>query len=252
MTFLDTNAWLGEWPFTGVACRDVASLSACWRRHGIGGGWVSSLASLWPLDPMPANRALRAALNGKRAIMPLPVLNPLAPDWTPHLSELADWRNVRAVRLAPGYGGWSLASRAGCEATRAIAARGLRVVLTARLVDERHEHPSLRVKPVPVAAIVRWLDEVPECRPLIQGLTRWEIEELAGTTDRFFVDLSFAEWADTIAVVGRSVSPRRIVFGSLTPLHVARAQVDKVARSPAAAATRAAIARHNAERFLRS
>ncbi len=250
MTFYDTHAWIGEWPFLNLPVRDAAGLRRHWRKHDIGGGLVSSLASLWPTDPMPANRALRTALERTRSMTPLPVLNLFGPGWEQDLAELLAWPELRAVRLAPGYGGWNLRSKAAAEAATAITAAGKRVVLTARLWDERHEHPALKVKPVAVAAIVRWLEAAPTCTPLIHGLTRWDAEKLAESTDRFFTDLSYIEWEDTLAVLAPKIPLKRIVFGSLTPLHVCQAQVAKVADSSVAKSRRAAVAAGNAERFF--
>ncbi len=252
MTFFDTNAWVGEWPFLNLPVRDPAGLRRHWRGHGIAGGLVSSFSALWPTDPMPANRTLRAAIGQSRTMISLPVLNLWGPGWERDLAELMGWRELQAVRLAPGYGGWSLRARAAREAAAAIEAQGKRVVLTARLWDERHEHPALKVKPVKVGDIVRWLEAVPDCTPLIHGLTRWELEKLAESTDRFFTDLSYAEWEDTLGVMTRTLASRRIVFGSLTPLQVSAAQVEKIAASPQPVRVRRAVAAENARKFLGS
>ncbi|WP_221029720.1 hypothetical protein [Actomonas aquatica] len=251
MTFYDTNAWVGEWPFLNLPVRDPAALRRHWRKHGIGGGLVSSFAALWPTDPMPANRTLREAIGRARGMTPLPVLNLFGPGWEQDLAELLSWPELKAVRLAPGYGGWTLRSAAAREAAQQITAAGKRVVLTARLWDERHEHPALKVKPVKVADIVRWLAAVPDCTPLVHGLTRWEVEKLAEQTKGFLTDLSYAEWEDTLGVMKRAVGARRIVFGSLTPLHITTAQVQKVEASPQSARVREAVAAGNATTFLK-
>ncbi len=250
MTFFDTNAWLGEWPFLNLPVRDAAALRRHWRQHDIAGGLVSAFSALWPVDPMPANRALRTSLARRPEMTPLPVLNLFGPGWERDLEELLAWPELVAVRLAPGYGGWSLRGRVAREAAAAITAAGKRVVLTARLWDERHEHPALRVKPVKTADVIAWLAAVPECTPLIQGLTRWDVEAVAKESDRFLTDLSYAEWEDTLAVLTKTVQAKRIVFGSLTPLHVTGAQVDKVAASSQSARVRRAVATDNAQRFF--
>lgn len=250
MTFFDTNAWIGEWPFQPLPTRDPAALRRHWRSHGIAEGFVSSFSSLWSVDPMPGNRSLRRALSAGRGPHPLPVLNLFGPGWQADLDDLLSWPEVRAIRLAPGYGGWRLRSAAARQAARAIDAAGRRVVLTARLVDERHEHPSLRVKPAKVKDILHWLGEG-DVEPLIHGLTRWEVEELADQGATFATDLCFAEWEDTLSVLGRKLSWRKMMFGSLTPLHVTRAQVEKISASTQPARIRRAVADDNARRFFK-
>jgi hypothetical protein len=247
----DTNVWLGDWPFTLVENRPAAALKRHWKKHGIAGGLVSTFAALWVLDPMPANRALRADIGASKGMTVLPILNAFDPDWRGQLREIATWPEVRAVRLAPSYGGWSMASRVAKEVGAAISDCGLKSVLTARLVDERHEHPSLRVKPVSVPTLVKWLQAVPECTPLIQGLTRWEVDALAKETDQFLTDFSFAEWEESLEVIGKVVSGPRMVFGSLTPLLSTNAQVQKVLQSSVSLARRRAVAAGNARKFFK-
>lgn len=246
----DTNAWVGEWPFALVVNRDAATLKRYWRKHGIDRGLVSSFAALWVLDPMPANRALRADLKGKAGMTVLPIVNLFDPDWRGQLAEIATWPEVRAVRLAPGYGGWSVTSRVAREATTAILGYGLEIVMTARLVDERQEHPSLKIKPVTTKALAKWLAMAPEGMPLIHGLTRWEVEELAGKSDRFLTDLSFAEWENSVGMIGKVMGQSRLVLGTLTPLLSTTAQVNKVVQSPESMKARKAVGALNAERFL--
>lgn len=250
MELFDTNAWVGEWPFGLLPKRDVSDLQKHWRKHEIGGGLVSDFSGLWVLDPMPSNRALVEATAKRKGVIPTPILNLLSPGWADQLEEILSWSRVRAVRLAPGYGGWGLNARAAKEAATAIEASGRRVVLSARLVDERHEHSAIKVKPVPAKTIGRWINAVPGISPLVQGLSRWEVEELAKLTDRFYTDLSFFEWTDSIGVASESVAPARIVFGSLTPLHVTLAHTNKITQSPAPLARRRAVATTNAKKFL--
>lgn len=250
MEIYDTNAWVGSWPFAPVGHVDVAALRQHWRTAGVTGGLVSSLDALWLLDPTSVNAELIKATQRLAGIDPLPILNLLDPAWAEQLATLLRTKAVKAVRLAPGYGGWKLNDQRAVAAATEIVAQGRQVVLTARLVDERHEHPSVKVKPVAVKTIARWIEKVPTMTPLVQGLGRWEIQELAKTTDRFLTDLSFMEWMDTVGVISQKVDPGRIVFGSLTPLHGLAAHVNKVTQSPATMARRRALAAGNARKFL--
>jgi hypothetical protein len=125
-------------------------------------------------------------------------------------------------------------------------------VLTNRLVDERQEHPAIKVKPLKVSSIARWIDKVPGMVPLIQGLGRWDVEELAKSTDRFLTDLSFFEWHDSLGTLAQTTDLKRAVFGSLTPFHVTLAHQNKITGSPSATlARRKAIAVGNAQKWLK-
>ncbi|MCF3650272.1 hypothetical protein [Synoicihabitans lomoniglobus] len=251
MTLFDTNAWIGEWPFATLPQRDAAALRKHWRLHGIAGGLVSSFATVWPVDPMPGNRALQAELARRTGAYALPVLNPGAPGWEAHLEEIDTWADVPAVRLLPAYHAYRLNSPAAREAAKAIAATGRRVVLTMRLLDERHEHAQLKIKPPALKQVAAWLEAIDGPAVLLHGLTRWDIEALKPQSGRFAADLSFAEWEDTLGVVGAVMERKYMMFGSLTPLHVTRAQVDKVTASPAGATMRRLVADGNARKFFK-
>lgn len=246
----DTNAWVGHWPFAPVGHPDVATLRKHWKAQGVTGGLVSSLEALWLLNPAAVNTDLIKATQRIAGVDPLPILNLLDPAWEEQLATLLKAKSVKAVRFAPGYGGWKLSDKRAVAAATQIVAQGRKVVLTARLVDERHEHPSLNVKPVAAKTIARWIERVPSMTPLVQGLSRWELEELAKSTDRFLTDLSFMEWTDSVGVTSAVVDPSRIVLGSLTPLHVLAAHVNKITQSPATLTKRRAIAAGNALKFL--
>ena len=251
--FYDTNAWVGLWPLAPLGHSDLATLRRHWRMHGIQGGFVSSLNALWLTNPHDHNARLIESSRKVTGVDPLPILNLLDPAWSDELAQLMTDPSVKAVRLAPGYGGWKINNRAAVEAAKEITAQGRRVVLTARLVDERQEHPAIKLKPVKAAAIARWIDKVPGMQPLVQGLSRWELEELAKSTESFLTDLSFFEWDDSLGVLAKVVDLKRAVFGSLTPFHVTQAHMNKITASPSASLSRRkAVAAGNALRWLKS
>lgn len=250
---LDTNLWWGSWPF-GLGHGEVtpASLAARLRRSGVTGGWVSPFGAVWADDPMPANRALLAACGARGKLRPLPVLNPAIPGWCEDLAELAASAGVTAVRLMPAYHGYRLTPARVRELAPAIAEAGVATVITVRLVDERHEHHAVRIKPVPLRELERWLDAAPT-EPLLHGLTRHEVDRLVqGGRTSFFADLSFVEWEETLAVVERSLPLSKVMLGTLTPLHVTAAQVAKVTGSTVTPAKRRAVGVGNARRFFRA
>ncbi len=249
---IDTNCWWGAWPFGGGAATTVTGapsgreLAERLAAHGIGEAWVSPLAAVWAAEPMTSNRELAAVVAGIAALRVVPVINPVLPGWEEDLAHVATWAGVRAVRWLPAYHGYRLGAARWRAAAARVAAAGLKLVVTARLVDERHEHHAVRGKPVGVAELRRWLAGLGDVVPLVQGLTRHELDGLAddGVTN-FCADLSYAEWQETMRTVAKKTAARRLMLGTLTPLHVTAAQVAKVA-GPGSAAMGAGHAR----RFL--
>ena len=72
---LDTNVFLGSWPFLPHPVRTGAELAIHLAAHGVTIGLVSPLGAVFLPEPMSANRALFAAVRGVRSLIPVPVIN---------------------------------------------------------------------------------------------------------------------------------------------------------------------------------
>jgi hypothetical protein len=243
MKFIDTNLWIGNWPFAPLSRNEVKEVSRRLSRFDIDTAFVSTFECVFQVDPMPGNRSLRKTVARRRRLRALPVLNPGVAAWRDHLDELADWPETKAIRLLPGYHGYRLDSRSTRACVEALQSRGIRVLATARLIDERHEPPALG----------QWegfLEFASSANPLIQGLSVHELRALSEFGRRFSADISFAEWEDTLRVLKGFMSTTRIMFGSLSPLQVLQAQIDKIRLSSLALNQREKVANLNAVKYF--
>jgi len=250
MNFFDTNVWFGPWPFAPLPRNGAADIEQRLSRFGISEALVSPFETVFQVDPMPGNRALLKTLQKRKGLRSLPVMNPGTAAWEDHLDELSDDPEVTGVRLLPAYHGYRLNSVAVRRLVERLALKKLRLVITARLVDERHEHPAISIKPVSVKQLAGFVERNPKSSPLIQGLGVHELGELAKASGHFSTDTSFAEWEDTLKVLKGFLPVSRILYGSLSPLQVTRAQVDKVRLSSLSARQRDAVACGNAIRYF--
>jgi predicted TIM-barrel fold metal-dependent hydrolase len=249
MTLFDANAWIGSWPFSLGATHDARSLAAELRTHGIGEALVSPLAAVLAPEPGPANRVLLHDTRGGRGLIPVPVVNPALPGWRDELSACAADERVRAVRVLPAYHAYRADGPALREFAREVRARGLRLIVQARLIDERHEFHAMQLKPVPTKQLAAFLAHVAPEPVLVCGLTRAEVHALAPEHANLRADLSFAEWLEPVRDLRRKARTEQLVFGSNTPILMPGAQAAKLAT--ASAAERRAVGRGNLERFLR-
>ena len=250
MNFIDTNAWSGPWPFGSVASVDSDAPRINRIGYEITEALVSSFEAVFQADPMPGNRANFKGLPMLRSLRPLPIINPATPAWEDHLEEVSEHGRVAAIRLLPAYHGYSLQSASVKKLLGKLAHKNLRLIITARLVDERQEHPALSIKPVPMKQLKTFVEANPETHPLIQGLGVHELKELAKAQGLFSTDTSFAEWEDTLRVLKNDIPISRILFGSLSPLQVAQAQIDKVRLSSLSKKQRQSVAQTNAQSFF--
>lgn len=250
MSFIDTNIWCGSWPFASLPRNEAGDIERRLAGFEIAEAFVSPFETVFQVDPMPGNRAMFKALRKRKSLRPLPVINPGTPAWEDHLEEVSANPAVLGLRLLPAYHGYRLNSVALRRLVERVEVKGLRLVITARLVDERHEHRAVSIKALTVSQLAGFMRRYPKTNPLIQGLGIHELKTLSQEDGLFSTDTSFAEWEDTLKVLKAFLPVSRIFYGSLSPLQVTRAQVDKVRLSSISLRQRESVASGNARRFF--
>jgi len=131
-----------------------------------------------------------------------------------------------------------------------LAEAGLKPVLTVRLEDERQRYFALNVKGVPVADIAAFLARCPRMTALCTGLAVGEALQLAEAADNFLADLAYMENIELAALLRPRLPPRRLLFGTLTPMLSAQAQTAKLAHPGFSATERRVVGFGNATRLL--
>lgn len=252
MKLLDALAWTGSWSFAPIPAHDASSLAGALAADGIDGALVSPLDAVFAPEPGPANHRLLRETRLVRTLRPVPVLNPAVPGWESDLAEAATDPRVRVLRLLPAYHGYRLDGRAAIACARAVARRGLALAVQMRLVDERHEHHAVRVRPVPVAALESFSRRLPELELVASGMLRSEIKAVAPRLRRVRFDTSFAEWLGTLPDLLERARPEQLVFATNAPLLMPAAGRAKVMGADVPATARRAVAGDNLRRLLRA
>jgi len=252
MSAFDANSWIGRWPFAFLTERSPRSLMAHLRARGIDRAIVSPLDAVFAPEPGPANRALLRSTRLIPDLVPVPVINPILPNWRDELDVCARDPRVRMVRVLPSYHRIRLGGRPMAELMLELRQRSVRLAIQVRLIDERHEHHALRVKPVPMRELSRLLAAHPESPVLVSGLLRSEMKTLAPQHAHMLADLSFAEWHDTVQDLLAKVRLEQLVFASHTPFLVTAAASAKLATSGLNGSRLASLTHRNLERFLQS
>lgn len=250
MTLFDANSWLGSWPFAYWPERDAQAHAMFLRRQGIDRALVSPLQAVFTPEPGPANHKLLADTKPVRALLPVPVINPALANWREQLEAVANDQRVRAVRWLPAYHNYRLTGRRIDACAAELQERKLKLVLTVRLVDERHEYFALRIKGLTNAALDPFLARHSQLPILLTGLLRPDLTALVPRHPHALADLSFAEWDRTLERILEHVPVRQVVFGSHAPFLIAAANVSKVTTARLPPRQLAAVARQNLEAFL--
>ena len=250
MNYFDASTWIGKWPFAFVDAHMPRSLAAHLKAHGIRRALVSPLDAVFSPAPGPANQELLRGIKGVKGLIPVPVINPSLANWSEELDAVTGDPRVRAVRLLPSYHGYRLRSRAVDAFTVEAARRRLRVIVQVRLIDERHEYHAMHIKPVKPADFAAFVKRHPRLRVVASGFIRSEILSIAMQCPRALIDLSFAEWHETIRHLLARVPARQLCFASHTPFLITAAARAKLETSGLSRSKLGRIGSSNLEQWL--
>lgn len=231
--YVDVSTWAGTWPFDLNGWVSPARLAARLEAAGIVEAIVSPLDAVLAPDPMPANRALLAAIEEAGDLpvrfRPAPVINPVLATWLEDLAGLADrWPGaIPAVRLLPTWHDWGPDTPGAGECVEAVSRLDMIPIVQARMVDERALPPGAGQSVFDIDATARWLATMPDVPVVLAGLYRNELPGVAAL-ENLAVDLSFVESEDTLATVLEILPWQRVLLGTHAPLHEPLASVAKL------------------------
>ena len=247
---IDTNCFLGPWPFAEIPSRSGPQLAKYLRSAGIGRALVSHFGALFFPEPMASNNELLRAVRGMSALHPVPILNPALAVWPDHLEACAKAGVAGIVRIAPGYHNYRLGDPRLKPFMAALAARGGRLIVQVRLEDERNGYFGLRLARVRARAVAHFLRSFPEHHVLCCGGYRNEIAEWSKQGSNFSADVSFAESLHTLESLRDLLPASRLLMGTATPLLSPHAQMAKLAEHRLSAGELELIGSRNARRLF--
>ena len=221
---VDTNVYLGRWPFRRLPDDEPAALAARLRRHGVTQAWTGSFDGIFHKDTGAANARLAEDCRryGEGLLAPFGSINPKLPDWQEELRRCQEAHKMRGIRLHPNYHGYTLDDPAAAELMRMASARGLIVQIAVQMEDERVQHPLMRVPPVDVSPLPKLAGADAKLRlMLLNGFrspSRQALRGLAGVPGLRF-DIAVLEGVGGVARLVEEVSARRVLFGSHYPFY---------------------------------
>lgn len=247
---IDTNAYLGSWPFNFTPNRTPAQLVRYLSDHGIKRALVSHFDAVFQPEPMPANRQLFAAVKRTPQLVPVPIINLRLANWREQLAECVAAK-VRAVKLTPNFHNYTLAAPVVTDFLAALAKAKLKLVMNVRFEDERHRYFGLKIVGLPMGDLKAFLQQHPSVHPLVTGIYRPELKELAKSVKNFSADISYCEWHNTLADLLTALPASRLMLGTCTPMLSTRGEVDKLRLANIPAKAKTLISSVNAARFFK-
>jgi hypothetical protein len=221
---VDTNVYLGRWPFRRLPDDEPAALAALLRRHGVAQAWAASFDGIFHKDIGAANARLAedCRRHGEGLLAPFGSIHPKLPDWREELRRCQEDHHMRGIRLHPNYHGYTLDDPAAAELLRMASARGLIVQIAVQMEDDRVQHPLMRVPPVDVSPLPKLAGADAKLRlMLLNGLRSASPQGLRGLAGvpgiRF--DIAMLEGVGGVAKLVEEVSAGRVLFGSHCPFY---------------------------------
>jgi uncharacterized protein len=251
---IDVNVSLSRWPTRRLPADEPARLIETLKAQGVQQAWAGSLDGMLHRDMAGVNARLadECRMAGAEFLLPFGTVNPVLPDWQEDLRRCVEQHQMRGLRLFPNYHGYTLEEPAFGELLRLAAERRLIVQIAVAMEDERTQHPLLRVAPVDVRPLARWVPQLPASRMiLLNALRSVRLDDLAPllAAGDVSVDIGMLEGVAGIEKLLQHVSLDRILFGSHFPFFYLDAAFGKVRESELGGMQREAILHGNATRL---
>jgi uncharacterized protein len=251
---IDTNVYLGRWPFRRLHLHETAKLVEKLRQQNVAESWAGSLEGLLHKDVAQVNAALARECHehGGGMLKPFGTVNPTLPQWEEDTRRCAEVHRMPGIRLHPNYHGYTLDDPRFAEVLRAATSRRLAVQLVLSMEDERVQHPLLRVPNVDITPLPRALEAAPDARVMLLNWPRASGKPvlLALQNTPVLFDIAMLEGIAGIEVTLEELPLDRLCFGSYAPVFYHESATLKLKESALDEPSLAAIRHANARRFL--
>ena len=191
---IDTNAYIGHWPFRKMNYNTCAKLLSRMDKHGVNQSIVSSLNGIFYKDVQSANEELIADIQSHKSFrnrfIPFAVINPVYSGWEDDFDVSINKMGMKGIRLHPKYHRYALDNLACIALVKKARDKKIPVVLDLRMVDNR---PS------------SWLDieqewTLKDVMPIIRAVpdAKFLIVNIANSASLVAEDLALFKKADVL------------------------------------------------------
>lgn len=190
MKRFDVNCFSGPWPFHSSRNYDCNHLAAIHGKNGISGGLVTSLQTIFYLDPLTAARDLQRELPaGYGQVFSI---NPNLPAADELCMEAMEKYQIKGIRLLPTFHDFDWLD-ARTQAVLTIAQRRkLPIFITLNLEDARLDY-LLQQNPVKMDDLASAIADLPDVPVIITNAYLKNIKPLASaicSRENIFADTS--------------------------------------------------------------
>lgn len=252
---IDTNVYVGNWPFHRLRADSPAVLVDQLRSHGVTQAWTGTFDGLFQKDIRRLNAHLAETCQryGDGLLVPFGTVNPQLTDWEEDLRLIAERYEMPGIRIHPNYQNYALDDASFIELLERAARYNLIVQLVPWMEDERHHHTEMPVATVDLSPLPAALAEVPDVQlVLLNGFRAvGGLPEALLSNDNVYFDFSKLDVLLGLRALIDEVPVERILFGSFSPMFYFEQAPLKMKESAVTDTESLAIYRENAQQLLR-
>ncbi len=253
-SLIDTNVYLGHWPFRRTSLDETSALVNKLRDGGVTEAWAGSFDALLHKDISAVNSRLaeECARHGGGLLKPVGTVNPALPGWEEELRRCVEVHRMRAIRLHPNYHGYTLTDPGVARLLEQVAQHGLLVQIALIMEDERTIHPLVNVPPVDPAPLPELMKPFPQLRVQLLNAFRTlrglPVKALATRGSTF--EIATLEGVEGLANLLTQIPAERVCFGSYAPFFYFESAKLKLRESVLSEAQSQAVRAGNARALL--
>ena len=252
---IDTNVFLGRWPFRRLPLDEASLLVKRLREQGVEQAWAGSFDAVLHQDVDGVNGRLAnlCRRTDEKLLLPIGTVNPALPDWEEDLRRCQEKYQMRGIRVFPNYHRYAVNDAACVKLLKLATERGLFVQLVVSMEDERTQHPLVQVPHVDLAPLVEVVKGVNGLRlQLLNAFRSLRPDLLLKLVNAGHVSVEIAtlEGVAGVEELLKQVPLERVMFGSLAPLFYFEAAALKLKESKLNEGQMAAIQRENALKLM--
>jgi predicted TIM-barrel fold metal-dependent hydrolase len=218
---IDSNAYLGHWPFRRLRYNTGAGLVQLMDRAGIDRACVSSASAIMYKNSHAGNGELAEEIEGRRdRLTPFAVLNPAYAAWERDLHWCHAVLGAKGLRLYPAYHLYTLDDTCCHEIVEAATELGMLISIPVRAADPRQRHWLIDVGDVPLADIAGLAAAHPEARFIILEGDQFTRSPLIAEADQlppnYWLEMSrpYPLYNRELQKMKDALGADRIVFGT--------------------------------------
>lgn len=139
--WIDSNAYVGHWPFRQVKNNTCKSVVERMDQFGVEISLLTNMNGIFYKNTQAANQELHDEINSnkkwKDRLLPFAVINPIYSGWRKDMEESLFRFGMKGIRIFPKYHRYELTNSNCVEMVKRARDRGVPVGLTLRMVDSR-------------------------------------------------------------------------------------------------------------------